>query len=432
MAKLLDPQFGIVPRPHLSSSEGTWRCRSLRQPQHAPLETIRKKGHAGGFPSAEPHWDPKCGPRMSRRRRTPNGVSSFNIWGPHLGSGSRRRLTFTMPRAPRGSDGFRLRSKLFQLTYKHHRSHVEILDKVRSKMGAPLLWSIVHEMGDLQCPYPHTHAAFLFAKAPDLSGADLFDLPPLSEDALALQAAEQSAWLEQHADDNDGEDEEGESTTVENLHEGRADREYDPDAVEGHPHFNFQKSMKWLETVYENYHRGWKTDMSKRPQKKIFKRPVKLWQEAPQGWNWTRHINSEIATAPTFQEAVAVSGLAARSLTDLCVLRRECALDLRSAPTQPQFDGASFAPHALGEMPPWQGRPPAVRVPGVRLPGALHMWGATGLGKSEFALTLVKNPLLVSELQGLKAFNPSKHEAIIFDDMARRPFARGHPQHRRV
>ena len=48
---------------------------------------------------------------------------------------------------------------------------------------------------------------------------------------------------------------------------------------------------------------------------------------------------------------------------------------------------------------------------------ALWLKGPTGLGKTEFAKSQFKNPLLVSHIDKLKDFSPKIHDGIIFDDM---------------
>lgn len=45
------------------------------------------------------------------------------------------------------------------------------------------------------------------------------------------------------------------------------------------------------------------------------------------------------------------------------------------------------------------------------------LWGPAGCGKTQFALAHFAQPLLVSHADMLKAFNPSVHDGIVFDDM---------------
>ena len=46
-----------------------------------------------------------------------------------------------------------------------------------------------------------------------------------------------------------------------------------------------------------------------------------------------------------------------------------------------------------------------------------YWWGPSGLGKTEFAVHQFKNPLLVTELDDLRNFDPTEHDGIVFDDM---------------
>lgn len=48
---------------------------------------------------------------------------------------------------------------------------------------------------------------------------------------------------------------------------------------------------------------------------------------------------------------------------------------------------------------------------------ALWLMGASNVGKTEYAKSLFRNPILVRHKDGLKRFNPRLHDCIIFDDM---------------
>lgn len=45
------------------------------------------------------------------------------------------------------------------------------------------------------------------------------------------------------------------------------------------------------------------------------------------------------------------------------------------------------------------------------------IWGAPGIGKTQFALAHFTTPLLVSEINDLKGYDPQVHDGIVFDDM---------------
>lgn len=44
-------------------------------------------------------------------------------------------------------------------------------------------------------------------------------------------------------------------------------------------------------------------------------------------------------------------------------------------------------------------------------------WGGSGIGKTQFALSLFKSPMLVSHMDQLGAFDPEDYDGIVFDDM---------------
>lgn len=48
----------------------------------------------------------------------------------------------------------------------------------------------------------------------------------------------------------------------------------------------------------------------------------------------------------------------------------------------------------------------------------LVLTGSTGTGKTQFAKSLFKNPLIVRHIDKLKVFDPWRHDGIIFDDMS--------------
>lgn len=50
--------------------------------------------------------------------------------------------------------------------------------------------------------------------------------------------------------------------------------------------------------------------------------------------------------------------------------------------------------------------------------GSAAVGGNAGCGKTDFALSHFKNPLIVSHVDKLKCFNPNFHDGIVFDDMS--------------
>ena len=273
------------------------------------------------------------------------------------------------------------------------------MEVVRSTLGerrwaAVRAWSIVHESSDQDNPYDHTHAAFMLTEAPDISGNDLFRLPE----------------LEPETDEKEEEEEE------EKEHGGGADPEGDAAPKhEGQPHINHSLSVKWMENLFTDYHQGWKVDNTKRPRKKKFIEPVGLWQKVPQDLRWHEEAVREVIKAPTFLDAVFTAGARVERISDVAVLRREASAGAPVATAK--FKIGDFEPRALAETPRWAGTVPSpVPSRGERLRGALHVWGPTLLGKTQFALALVPAPLLIKNINKLKFFDPRVHKSIIFDE----------------
>jgi len=56
--------------------------------------------------------------------------------------------------------------------------------------------------------------------------------------------------------------------------------------------------------------------------------------------------------------------------------------------------------------------------PKLELSKSTIIWGEAGIGKTEFALSHFKSPLMVSHLDTLKEFDEEEHDGIVFDDMS--------------
>lgn len=48
---------------------------------------------------------------------------------------------------------------------------------------------------------------------------------------------------------------------------------------------------------------------------------------------------------------------------------------------------------------------------------SLHVWGASGIGKTSYFRSLYPAHLMVSHMDDLVRFDPAEHDAILFDDM---------------
>lgn len=49
---------------------------------------------------------------------------------------------------------------------------------------------------------------------------------------------------------------------------------------------------------------------------------------------------------------------------------------------------------------------------------ALHLWGETGIGKTQYGKSLLPRGLLISHIDQLKGYDDENYDGIIFDDMS--------------
>ena len=186
---------------------------------------------------------------------------------------------------------FRWRHKLYHLTYKGHIPHSTLLAKLHSITTMRVLGtSCVHESSDAEVPYDHTHFAWVWERAVDLTGCSLMDI-------------------------TDG------TRTV-------------------HPNVQTGKSLQWMERVFTQYHVGHKTEDGKL----TFVPPVDgPWQELPEGFEWSEFIVSEVSESQGLMAGCAIAGIRPKSVSDVLLLQSH----KRPAPFDHNFNKASFKPLAL-------------------------------------------------------------------------------------
>lgn len=248
-----------------------------------------------------------------------------------------------------GAQRFRWRGRYYHLTYKGHIPPSILLAKLRSMSQVKVLgYSIVHEASDAEAPYDHTHLAWLWHMAVDLIGCDLMD----AFDGVAIV----------------------------------------------HPNIESKKSIQWLQRVFVQYHAGHKTDGAGSPK---FVKPVALWQELPQGFDWGEYLVTNVAEAPDLQAGVIAAGIQVKSVSDVLLLQTH----KRPAPFDHNYPRSAFKRHVL----------PAAFV--SRAVGTLHIWGAIRLGKTEWACAQFDNPLYVTSRDTLREFRPELHDGIVLDKM---------------
>jgi hypothetical protein len=167
---------------------------------------------------------------------------------------------------------FRWRARAWHLTYAGHLPAELLLVRLASitKSNRVLGTSVVHEASDAEAPYPHTHFAWLWERAPNLHGARLMDVAC--------------------------------------------------DGITIHPHTVHKKSLKWLELIFTRYHTGHKLDAAGKPR---FVAPVAgPWQELPECFEWNDYILTEVSEAPDLIEGAMIAGVSIRSLHDVMLVQR--------------------------------------------------------------------------------------------------------------
>ena len=202
-------------------------------------------------------------PSTRRAKRSAEYPRHAKIIGPIRDLQSRRRPTMAS-RDKLPCDGFRRRARAWHLTYRGHVPRDVLLAKPgRATSIAAIGTLIVHEPSDAEVPYPHTHFAWLWQRAPNLHGARLMDV--------------------------------------------------EVDGCVIHPHAVQKKSLKWLQHVFQRYHVGTKSNAVGRP---IFVAPVagpwQFWPSASIGMTTLSRRAASTSAACTFRLRAASAAVAAR------------------------------------------------------------------------------------------------------------------------
>lgn len=115
---------------------------------------------------------------------------------------------------------------------------------------------------------------------------------------------------------------------------------------------------------------------------------------------WTRSIWEQASNAPDIQTAVKL--IKAKAPKDYWLNSdkiHNTAARLFQSVTIPEFKLSDF------------------KVPKLDLRTVWLVWGTSGSGKTNFALSHFKTPLKVEHIDALKHFDPSVHDGIVFDDI---------------
>lgn len=185
---------------------------------------------------------------------------------------------------------FRWRGRFYHLTYKGHLPQSLLLARLESISSIKVLGtSIVHEASDAEVPYDHTHLAWLWEKAVDLTGCDIMDV----------------------------------------IHGGSLI----------HPNIESKKSVIWIEKIFLQYHRGHKADA----QGMRFVAPVALWQELPPSFEWNEFMVTEVSAEADLLSGVCAAGIRPKSVSDVLLLQQH----KRPLPFDHNFTRDMFKPQVL-------------------------------------------------------------------------------------
>ena len=189
--------------------------------------------------------------------------------------------------------GFRWRGRLYHATYKGFIAADVLVARLSSVSSIPVVgWSCVHEDSDAEVPYSHTHFAWIWARAVDLTGCDLMDVF-----------------------DNGG---------------------------RVHPNIENKKSIAWMEKLFIQYHAGHKLDGE--TGKLAFIPPVDgPWQKLPADFEWSEYIVSDVQDSPDLRAGCAVAGIRPKSVADVHLLQ----VHKRPAPFDHNFGRDAFKALAL-------------------------------------------------------------------------------------
>ena len=188
------------------------------------------------------------------------------------------------PQPPSNSRDFRWRSRAYHLTYAGHIPPEMLLQLLCSISSiAAIATSVVHEASDAEAPYNHTHFAWLWERAVDLTGSRLMDI------TIA--------------------------------------------GVVIHPNICTKKSLRWIAQVFTQYHRG-----SKEGSDKIVAPVAGPWQVIPESFEWNDYLTTQVSNARDVIDGVHMAGLYPKSITDVVLLQRH----KRPAPFEHNFKASQF------------------------------------------------------------------------------------------
>ena len=168
-----------------------------------------------------------------------------------------------------------------------------------------------------------------------------------------------------------------------------------------HPHVQPKVTLTQMEILFTQYHAGRKYDI--KIGKTVYKEPVMHVYHLPAEFEFNRAIIDEVVSAPSLIDACVAGQVRPRTGTDIKMLRAE-------APVAKNFKH-KFAASTF-----------TLKVPTDNY-HALHIHGASGFGKTKWALAQFNYPCLVKPFDSVgclealdKIFDPKLHDGIVFDE----------------
>jgi len=165
--------------------------------------------------------------------------------------------------------------------------------------------------------------------------------------------------------------------------------------IEGtHPHIQKVSTQEHEARIYYEYHR---------------KEPIQLWQssQAPKDPALQRDFKRlrESIHRGSLLEACMSLGIEIQSVADVNLIRNE---HEPPAPEESDYTEDDFSLKIN-----WM----KTTEQGLEEVDAIMLYGPSGLGKTERAISLFKRPLLVRSLDAARDFHPDRYDGIVFDDV---------------
>lgn len=156
---------------------------------------------------------------------------------------------------------FHVNAKRFHLTYKSHLPFAALhtfLCSLNKKSKKMIAWSLVHEVGDSQAGYPHTHALINYAEKLQTKNAALFDYMGIHPHIKVVKTAAHFAnivkyhqkapigLVDSHGCDDVTDCQFARFTKLAKKHKTRKELLLDPDGMPV-----FAKYKNWAEDIYQ-------------------------------------------------------------------------------------------------------------------------------------------------------------------------------------